>query len=87
MQFDERKEGIDPLTYSTYYGVISYYTKNAPRANSKADIEKTGLTFRNMPLIISSCTNSSNPNSSHMNYFVWKYMKEGKDGEKEENWS
>mgnify|MGYP000565056786 FL=1 len=35
-----------------------------------------------MPLIISSCTNSSNPNSSHMNYFVWKYMKEGKDGEK-----
>lgn len=30
--------------------VISYYTKNAPRANSKADIEKTGLTFRNMPL-------------------------------------
>ena len=52
-----------------------------------ADIEKTGLTFRNMPLIISSCTNSSNPNSSHMNYFVWKYMKEGKDGEKEENWS
>lgn len=61
--------------------------KNAPRANSKADIEKTGLTFRNMPLIISSCTNSSNPNSSHMNYFVWKYMKEGKDGEKEENWS
>ena len=66
---------------------MSYYTKNAPRANSKADIEKTGLTFRNMPLIISSCTNSSNPNSSHMNYFVWKYMKEGKDGEKEENWS
>lgn len=61
--------------------------KTAPRANSKADIEKTGLTFRNMPLIISSCTNSSNPNSSHMNYFVWKYMKEGKDGEKEENWS
>lgn len=68
--------------------VISYYhQKTAPRANSKADIEKTGLTFRNMPLIISSCTNSSNPNSSHMNYFVWKYMKEGKDGEKEENWS
>lgn len=63
------------------------HKKTAPRANSKADIEKTGLTFRNMPLIISSCTNSSNPNSSHMNYFVWKYMKEGKDGEKEENWS
>ena len=21
MQFDERKEGIDPLTYSTYYSV------------------------------------------------------------------
>ena len=75
------------LVFFCVIGVISYYTKNAPRANSKADIEKTGLTFRNMPLIISSCTNSSNPNSSHMNYFVWKYMKEGKDGEKEENWS
>lgn len=82
--------GILLLVFFCVIGILRsnfLLQKNAPRANSKADIEKTGLTFRNMPLIISSCTNSSNPNSSHMNYFVWKYMKEGKDGEKEENWS
>ena len=56
-------------------------------ANSKSDIKKIGLTITGLAFIISSHTNSSNSNSSGANYFVRKYMKEGKYGEKEENWS
>ena len=77
-----------------------YRAKNAARANDltgwvdnlwdgRVEMEVQGELsgIERMIQEIESCTNSSNPNSSHMNYFVWKYMKEGKDGEKEENWS
>ena len=59
MQFDERKEGIDPLTYSTYYSVC--FCGNCARM-----IAANMMTHPRISLVLSCCLRMIHPARTEM---------------------
>ena len=67
MQFDERKEGIDPLTYSAYYSVC--FCGSCARM-----IAANMMTHPRISLVLSCCLRMIHPARTEMQDSSWVHV-------------